>query len=53
MLRKYVITAGGILCLLGGFSVLFIVFKPASAKILLGGAILYAAFQLIRGFRRA
>jgi hypothetical protein len=53
MLQKYVITAGGILCILGGFSVLFIVFKPPSAKILLGGAILYAAFQLVRGFRRA
>jgi len=53
MRQKYIITAGGILCILGGFSVLFIVFNPASAKIILGGTIFYAAIRLIWGFRRA
>jgi len=53
MRQKYIITAGGILFLLSGFSVLFLLFEPPSVKLILGGTVLYAAVRLVRGFRRA
>jgi len=53
MRRKYIITGGGILCILGGFAAMLVATDPASVKLILGGAILYAAARLIWGFRRA
>ena len=53
MRRKYVATAGGVLFILGLFALFFVVFDPASVKLLIGATLLYATVRLYQGFRRA
>ena len=51
--RKYIITAGGILAVLGLFASLSVLSDPPSVKALLDGAVLYAAVRLTWAFWRA
>jgi len=53
MRRKYLITVGGLVLILGGFSVFFVLFKPPAAKLLIGGAIVYALVRTVSTLRRA
>jgi hypothetical protein len=48
----FMMTAGGLLMVVGGFGS-FVVAGPPVAKILCGGALLYATFQVIAAVRRA
>lgn len=48
----FMMTAGGLMMIYGGFGAA-VVAGPLSAKLLCGGALAYATFQLIAGFRRA
>jgi hypothetical protein len=48
----FIMTAGGLMMALGGFGS-FVVAGPAVVKVLCGGAVVYATFQLIAAFRRA
>ena len=53
MRRKYFITAGGLLLILGGFSVFMVLMKPPSVKLLMAGTVVYAIVRTAIGFRRA
>jgi hypothetical protein len=50
---KWMITAGGTLVALGGFALMAVLVRPPAAKILLGGACVYALVRLIWSFVRA
>jgi hypothetical protein len=50
--QRLVITAGGLLMIFGGFGLAFVL-APASIKLLVGGAMLYALARLTWGFWRA
>lgn len=52
MRRKVIITAGGLMISLGLFAIGVVVF-PASIKVILGGALLYAVARLAWAFHRA
>lgn len=51
--RKWLVTAGGALLVLGGFALLAVLVRPPAAKILLAGACVYALARLIWSFVRA
>ena len=53
MRRKYPITTGGILLVLGGFALFMVLVDPPSVKLLMAGTVIYAVARLIAGFRRA
>jgi hypothetical protein len=53
MRRKYIITAGGTLCILGFFAVLVVVVGPTSVKLILGVTLLYALVRLTWAFWQA
>ena len=53
MRRNYLITAGGLLLILSGFSVFMVVVKPPSVKLLMAGTVIYAIVRTAIGFRRA
>jgi hypothetical protein len=53
MRRKYVITAGGLLLIFGGFATCFVSFQPPAAKLLLGGAVVYAVARTVSSWYRA
>ncbi len=50
--RVFVTSAGALLFTFGLFS-LFLVVGPAWVKVLVGGAMTYAAVMLVQGFRQA
>jgi hypothetical protein len=53
MRRKYLITIGGLILILGGFSALLVLFQPPAAKLLIGGTVVYAVTRTMSSLRRA
>jgi len=53
MRLKYFLTAGGVLAILSGFTLILVLSKPPSVKLLIGGAVIYASTRLTLGFSRA
>ena len=53
MRRKYLITAGGLLLILGGFSVFLVLMNPPAAKLLMAGTLVYVIARTVLSFRRA
>lgn len=50
--RRFCATAGGLMMVFGGFGVFFVI-GPASIKLLVGGATLYALVRLTWGLWQA
>ena len=53
MRRKYLITAGGTMLVLSGFSVFVVLADAPSVKLLMAGTVVYAIVRLTAGFCRA
>jgi hypothetical protein len=53
MRRKYLITAGGLTLVLGGFSVLGVIAEASSVKLLSAGTVIHTIVRTADGFRRA
>jgi len=53
MRRKYLITFGGLVLIVGGLSTLLVLFQPPAARLLIGGTILYAAARTVSSLRGA